>query len=59
MTGVVHDWPAKEALGQHREALDKLERLQLVRGRVSKSGEPLIDMHPGFREKLRWSLTSA
>eukprot|EP00884_Botryococcus_braunii_P023136 jgi/Botrbrau1/9506/Bobra.0252s0121.1 len=55
---VIHEWPAKEATSQHKEALDKLERLQLVRGTVGKAGERLILMHPGFREKLRWSLTS-
>lgn len=54
---IVQEWPAREAMSQHKEALDKLERLQLVKA-VDKAGERLILMHPGFREKLRWSLTS-
>lgn len=56
---LVHEWPAKEASSQHRAALEKLDRLQLVRGDVGKSGDRVILMHPRFQENLRRSLTSA
>ncbi|KAK9827695.1 hypothetical protein WJX81_001241 [Elliptochloris bilobata] len=57
---LLDSWPTPAARAKHQAALDRLRRLQLLLPACSKEApDASLDLHPAFREQLRWAVTTS